>query len=841
MGIKNFTLCVLLAPVTFAYADTISVQQIGNINNQIVRTPVRFDSVNVKKEKFDSYSLLKTNLNGDKETKETISADSAGYFKLSKPEENSLMSINRFFVRSDRFTKVNIEITTPGKIEIYSGGKKLADKTSVQDSLPAAKTAKASFDMEPGQKEIIVKYLAEKKDNNPAFRINIIPADTLANVSYTLDKSHPLTIEDLMIGERISSASISPNGDYVIVNGSTVFPDGKRESSKKLYDVKKGVYVADLTSKEGLGWLPVSNRYFYTKKGLKGKTLCTVNPENGQEETVATNLPSGRFSWTPDETTLIFSVTEEPEIKKSDVQRLLSPDDRISGWRSRNSLYTYNLADGLFERITFGNKNIYLNDIRKDGKAILVSENYDVFDKHPFNYASFYQIDLNTLKVDTILTETADISSISYSPDGNNLLVMGSGEAFGGIGEKINEGQTTNLFDKQAFIYNLKDGKVTPFTKDFNPSVDNVQWNKNDNLIYISCTEKDYNNIYTYSPKTGKINKVNLNVDIVSSFSNAEKSGNSVYTGVNASTPEAVYLYNRKTGKSSLIEAARADVAPDYELGEVKDWNFVAQDGSTIDGRYYLPADFDPSKKYPMLVYYYGGTSPTARNFFHPYSMHLYAAQGYVVYVVQPSGTIGYGQEFAARHVNAWGKQTADDIIEGVTKFCEEHPFVNKEKIGCFGASYGGFMTMYLQTRTDIFAAAVSHAGISALSSYWGEGFWGYTYSAIASANSYPWNNKELYVEQSPLFNADKINTPLLLLHGKADTNVPVGESIQMYNALKILGKEVELIQVTDENHGIAGFDRRLAWKKSIMAFFAKHLKDQPQWWNNMYPEQVIE
>ena len=180
----------------------------------------------------------------------------------------------------------------------------------------------------------------------------------------------------------------------------------------------------------------------------------------------------------------------------------------------------------------------------------------------------------------------------------------------------------------------------------------------------------------------------------------------------------------------------------------------------------------------------------------------------------------------------------SDDIINGTKRFCEEHHYVDESKIGCMGASYGGFMTMYLQTRSDIFAAAVSHAGISSLSSYWGEGYWGYTYSAIASAYSYPWNNKELYVDQSPLYHADKINTPMLLLHGKADTNVPVGESIQMYNALKILGKDVEFIQVEGENHGIAQFDKRIAWKKSIMAFFAKHLKDQPEWWNKMYPNK---
>ena len=89
------------------------------------------------------------------------------------------------------------------------------------------------------------------------------------------------------------------------------------------------------------------------------------------------------------------------------------------------------------------------------------------------------------------------------------------------------------------------------------------------------------------------------------------------------------------------------------------------------------------------------------------------------------------------------------------------------------------------------------------------------------------------------MLHADKINTPLLILNGKADNNVPIGESIQMYNALKILGKDVEFLQVTGENHGIVDFQKRLDWKKSIMAFFAKHLKDEPQWWENLYPEHI--
>ena len=90
------------------------------------------------------------------------------------------------------------------------------------------------------------------------------------------------------------------------------------------------------------------------------------------------------------------------------------------------------------------------------------------------------------------------------------------------------------------------------------------------------------------------------------------------------------------------------------------------------------------------------------------------------MYVVEPSGATGFGQEFSARHVNTFGDYVADDIIEGTRKFVEAHSFVNGKKIGCIGASYGGFMTQYLQTKTDLFAAAISHAGISDHTSYWG-------------------------------------------------------------------------------------------------------------------------
>ncbi len=245
----------------------------------------------------------------------------------------------------------------------------------------------------------------------------------------------------------------------------------------------------------------------------------------------------------------------------------------------------------------------------------------------------------------------------------------------------------------------------------------------------------------------------------------------------------------RKQSVRVLADPARTDYRH-VKFGDIQDWNFMNERDREITGRIYTPPDFDPSRKYPCIVYYYGGTSPVSRDFGGRYPKEIWAAHGYVVYVLQPSGATGFGQEFSALHVNDWGIIVADEIIDGVQRFLRTHPFIDEKRVGCIGASYGGFMTMLLTTRTDLFSAAVAHAGISSISSYWGEGFWGYLYSATATANSFPWNRKDIYIDQSPLFSADRVNTPLLLTHGTVDTNVPPGESIQLYTALKLLGKE---------------------------------------------------
>jgi dipeptidyl aminopeptidase/acylaminoacyl peptidase len=392
------------------------------------------------------------------------------------------------------------------------------------------------------------------------------------------------------------------------------------------------------------------------------------------------------------------------------------------------------------------------------------------------------------------------------------------------------------------FILDRATGNVEAITRDFDPCIDNyVSWNKGDGKIYFTAQDGFYLPVYVYTPKTRKFEKLPVNVEVTRSASVAEYNPNVMaYNGQGYEYAGKGYILDLKTKKNTLIGDPSAERFAKIELGKSEPWKFTSSDGTVIDGNIIYPPSFDPNKKYPVIVYYYGGTLPTQRTITHAYSPQLFASRDYVVYVLNPSGTTGYGQEFAARHVNAWGNYTANDIIEGVQKFADEHSFVNKDKIGCIGASYGGFMTQYLQTLTPIFAAAVSHAGISNVTSYWGEGYWGYSYSAVAAADSYPWNNPDLYTKHGSLFNADKINTPLLLLHGTADTNVPIGESIQLFNALKVLNKTVEFVSVDGENHYISDYPKRILWHNTIMAWFAKWLQDSPEWWNDLYPERQM-
>lgn len=832
---KSGLLAAALMASISASAETIEVKTLKYAGPYAVAQPWMADSVNIKGEAFDLKQLLDsplsfTLLNKGKEV-------TAAQLLADKQDALHLAS---FCVSNTQRTKATIAVEGLEQYRLFVDG----EQVEVNGD-------KAETILTPSQHTVAIKYLTRKNasSDKKSIKLTVTAANGAPLSVGDAAAKRAYNIYDVICAPNYPSVSISPNGKFIVVRKTWVDRKGNNHSISELRNSQTNRVMA--TFEENVKWMPASNKLYFTQKAsdssIAGEEkqdgtlqLITINPLTMERTVLAANIPDGWFQFTPDEKTLIYTLYTEGRKKDAQVYDVKEPDDRQPGWRSRSYLAKFDLASGVLQPLTFGYHNVYLNDISADSRYLLIGKSEERLTKRPTTLNSYYRLNLNDMSVETLIEKGEFLNSAQFSPDGKSILVSASPEAFNGIGKNVEEGQTPSMIDTQLYLMTLSDKKVRPLTRDFNPNVQSVNWSKADGNIYFTAEDKDCVHLFQLNPKSGKFTLLKTPEEYIKSFSLASSAAEMAFSGQSASNADRLYKMNTKALKSQLVDDLSARELKDVELGECKAWNFVNSRGDTLCCRYYLPPHFDAAKKYPMIVNYYGGCSPTSRMFQSRYPHHVYAAMGYVVLVVNPSGATGFGQKFSARHVETAGEGVAEDIISSTQAFCDEHAFVNRKKIGCIGASYGGFMTQYLQTKTDLFAAAISHAGISDHTSYWGEGYWGYSYSEVSMANEYPWTNKHLFVDQSPLYNADKIHTPLLFVHGTADNNVPVGESIQLYTALKLLGRPTAMVLVDGQEHHIIDYEKRLKWQNTIFAWFAKWLQDDASWWTEMYGDEKM-
>lgn len=832
---KSGLLAAALMASISASAETIEVKTLKYAGPYAVAQPWMADSVNIKGEAFDLKQLLDsplsfTLLNKGKEvTVAQLLADKQDALHLAS-----------FCVSNTQRTKATIAVEGLEQYRLFVDGEQVAVNGD-----------KAETILTPSQHTVVIKYLTRKNasSDKKSIKLTVTAANGAPLSVGDAAAKRAYNIYDVICAPNYPSVSISPNGKFIVVRKTWVDRKGNNHSISELRNSQTNRVMA--TFEESVKWMPASNKLYFTQKAsdssIAGEEkqdgtlqLITINPLTMEREVLAANIPDGWFQFTPDEKTLIYTLYTEGRKKDAQVYDVKEPDDRQPGWRSRSYLAKFDLASGVLQPLTFGYHNVYLNDISADSRYLLIGKSEERLTKRPTTLNSYYRLNLNDMSVETLIEKGEFLNSAQFSPDGKSILVSASPEAFNGIGKNVEEGQTPSMIDTQLYLMTLSDKKVRPLTRDFNPNVLSTEWSKVDGNIYFTAEDKDCVHLFQLNPKSGKFTLLKTPEEYIKSFSLASSAAEMAFSGQSASNADRLYKMNTKALKSQLVDDLSARELKDVELGECKAWNYVNSRGDTLCCRYYLPPHFDAAKKYPMIVNYYGGCSPTSRMFQSRYPHHVYAAMGYVVLVVNPSGATGFGQKFSARHVDTAGEGVAEDIISSTQAFCDEHAFVNRKKIGCIGASYGGFMTQYLQTKTDLFAAAISHAGISDHTSYWGEGYWGYSYSEVSMANEYPWTNKHLFVDQSPLYNADKIHTPLLFVHGTADNNVPVGESIQLYTALKLLGRPTAMVLVDGQDHHIIDYEKRLKWQNTIFAWFAKWLQDDASWWTEMYGDEKM-
>jgi len=702
---------------------------------------------------------------------------------------------------------------------------------------------KVDMHLTTGRHLLVIKLLVRPK-RVPRFLPHLEWGDDFGTVPVriSVDSGREMEIRHVLNTAMVTGLETAPDGRHVAVTLRRLERGDVRRSWVEVLDVESGRTV--WTSRgagniSGVTWLPDSSGFAFVRKHKDIGDILVHRLRDHSVRVVAGAIQRLReIWWSPDNRYLVYAAAEAapPESVWRHVQELA---DRAESPSRHRGLYIHFFNGSVTRCLAHPRERFHAALISPDGKRILLERKLPDLAQRPYERYEGVLADPATLERKPLLSDPW-INTVSWSPDSRHLLVIGGASAFGGKGNVLQKDVIPNDFDGQAYLFAVDGGAVKPISRRFSPSINSGSWHARDHCIYFHVVDGARDSLVSWQEGRGFEN-LNFPVDVVHQVSWARQRTVAVAWASGVTTPHRLYRVDLKRRRVKMTRDFNSEMFKDVRFGKVEDRDYRCPDGTVVPGRIYYPASFNPNRKYPLIVYYYGGTSPVSRDFAGRYPKNWYAAQGYMVYVLQPTGTVGYGQEASAVHVNDWGEKTAAQVIAAVDALAASHPNVDSNRIGAMGASYGGFLTQYLAAKTQRFAAFISHAGIASLSSYWGVGDWGVLYSGVASADSFPWNRKPLYVGQSPLFLADRIHTPLLLLHGDRDNNVPPGESYQMFAALKLLGRDVALVTFKDQQHFILDPPQRRRWMRTIIAWFDRWLKKEPQAWDHMYPEKKAE
>jgi dipeptidyl aminopeptidase/acylaminoacyl peptidase len=250
--------------------------------------------------------------------------------------------------------------------------------------------------------------------------------------------------------------------------------------------------------------------------------------------------------------------------------------------------------------------------------------------------------------------------------------------------------------------------------------------------------------------------------------------------------------------------------------------------GKKIHGFVVKPSDFDAGKTYPLMVLIHGGPQGAWNDSWsYRWNPQIWANAGYIVFAPNPRGSTGYGQQFVNEISGDWGGKVYVDLMNGVAEVIRRNKFIDKNRVGAAGASYGGYMINWIEGHNNDprvhFKVLVSHDGVYNLTSMYGatEELWFPEWEFKGT----PWTNKPMYERWSPHNFARNFKTPILIVHGELDYRVPTGEGLQLYTAVKRQGIDSKLLIFPDEGHWVLKPQNSQLWHHTVLDWVNKYLK----------------
>lgn len=384
--------------------------------------------------------------------------------------------------------------------------------------------------------------------------------------------------------------------------------------------------------------------------------------------------------------------------------------------------------------------------------------------------------------------------------------------------------------NKVLRVMNIDGSGDRELTGDLDRSVDNIQWAGNGRSIYFQYDDRAVRKVARVS-MSGVISQAVAGLGgtttgrpYVSGSFTVSENGNVAYTIGRPDRPADVAIVNRRG--QQVLTSLNDDLLGNRVLGEVRNIIYYSTfDGQEIQGWYVIPPDFDPQKKYPLILEIHGGPHSAYGPYFST-EVQRYAAEGYVVFYDNHRGSTSYGEDFALLLQYKYAsREDFADHMSGIDAVIELG-FIDTDNLFITGGSAGGIASAYAIGLTDRFsAAAVAKPVINWISKTLTAD--SYTYQITHQFPGMPWEEVEHYWQRSPLSLVGNVVTPTLLITGEEDYRTPISETEQFYQALKMRRVDVVMVRIPGSSHGIAGRPSRLIAKTdNILAWFARYRTD---------------
>ncbi len=641
--------------------------------------------------------------------------------------------------------------------------------------------------------------------------------------------AQPLSPADYHRLRSVSGVTLSRDGAWVAYEVSRNDASRRTYSQLHVRNVASGKIVDLADDGDSSGnpeWSPDSKWLVYSGK-LGGRSgLIVSHPDGSAARYLAelhwTNAPlpntGKRFAWSPDASQVAFvSSTPGPETAAASgdpmviTRYLYKPDHAEGNTRfndnRRTHIFVADMAAGQVRQLTSGDYYEHSIDWSPDGRELLFVSNREPDQDLIFNY------DIFALRLGDGSTRrmTATVSAEyrpRWSPDGKRIVFQGTRRGLTDL--------ETTMEDTHLWVMNA-DGSGR---RELGAAVDNRQggpaWSPDGAAVYATVQERANVRLYRFPVEGGAPQAVFSETGVVGAFSLAGKLLACTYS----SPRDLAQLYLRAGSQAAAqLTDLNSALLGRRSIGAVESFTFVSNDNKwEVEAFLTKPLGRTPGSRHPLITVIHGGPHGQQGPAFN-FKNQVYAARGWATLMVNFRGSTGYGQKFADAVFGDQNGNEAQDVLYGVSAVLRRNPWIDRSRLGVEGGSYGGQLSAWLVTQTHIFRAAIPTAAIINLVSYNYTTYYNSYEQMTWGVLPHQGGLMDQLWQRSALRYVAQVKTPVLLLHGENDSDVPISEAEQFYIALKDVGVETVFVRYPREGHGLRepkhivdGLERSIHW-----------------------------